>query len=37
MLKIFKKSKMTYETRFKKHEIVNKKYYDLIYYSIFTN
>jgi RimJ/RimL family protein N-acetyltransferase len=23
MLKIFKKSKMTYETRFKKHEIVN--------------
>ena len=37
MLKIFKKSKMTYETRFKKHEIVNKKYYDLIYYSVFTN
>jgi RimJ/RimL family protein N-acetyltransferase len=37
MLKIFKKSKMKYEATFKKHEIVNKKYYNLIFYSVFTN
>ncbi len=35
MLSIFKKSKMKFEGKFKKHEIIGKKYQDLVYYSKF--
>ena len=35
MLKIFIKSKMKFEAKFKRQEVVNKKFYDLIIYSTF--
>lgn len=35
MKKIFIKSGMKFEARFKKQEILNKKYFDTVYYSVF--
>ena len=35
MKKIFIKSGMKFETRFKKQEILDKKYFDTVYYSVF--
>lgn len=35
MKKIFIKSGMKFEARFKKQEILNRKYFDTVYYSIF--
>ena len=35
MLKLFIKSKMKFEGKFRKHEIIGKKYQDLVYYSKF--
>ena len=35
MKKIFTTSGMTFETKFKKQEVLEGKYYDIVYYSIF--
>ena len=35
MKKIFIKSGMKFEARFKQQEILNKKYFDAVYYSVF--
>ena len=35
MLKIFINSKMIFEARFKKHEKVNNKYYDTVFYATY--
>ena len=35
MVKLFIKSKMKFEGKFKKHEIIGKKYQDLVFYSKF--